>query len=72
MGAAMATLREMIEQLPPELEQEVKDFVEFLIHKHGQSHRNRLRMDWAGSLQEYRGQYTSLELQRAAMQWWGG
>lgn len=68
----MATLREMIEQLPPELEQEVKNFVELLLQRRAQSHRSHLSLDWAGSLQEYRGQCTSLELQRAAMQWWEG
>ena len=29
----MQTLKELIEQLPPELQQEVRDFVEFLLKR---------------------------------------
>mgnify|MGYP000281556471 CR=1 FL=1 len=29
----MKTLKELIDQLPPELQQEVQDFVEFLLEK---------------------------------------
>ena len=31
----------------------------------------RLRLDWAGALRAYRDRYTSLELQRKALEWMG-
>ena len=67
----MQTLEELIDQLPPELQREVRDFAEFLLEKHRRKPRRRLRLDWAGGLKEYRDQYTSLELQKKALEWWG-
>ena len=67
----MQTLKELIEQLPPELQEEVRDFVEFLLNKKVRKRRRKLRQDWAGALRKYRGQYTSLELQKKALEWRG-
>lgn len=58
----MKKIEGMIKKLPPELKQEVEDFVRFLIEKQTQKHGKRLRQDWAGALKDYRDQYTSLEL----------
>jgi len=60
----MKTLEEKIRELPPELRQEVEDFVEFLWEKRMRRvwGGKKLRQDWAGALSEYRKQYTSLEL----------
>jgi hypothetical protein len=33
--------------------------------------RAKLRLNWAEALSEFRGQFTSLELQKKAMEWWG-
>ena len=60
----MPDLKELIEQLPPDLQKEVKDFVEFLLEKRTEKKRTRLRQDWAGALKCYRDQYTSLELRK--------
>jgi len=67
----MQTLKDLIEQLPPELQEEVRDFVEFLLNKKVHKRGRKLRQDWAGALREYRSQYTSLELQRKALEWRG-
>ena len=67
----MDTLTEMIRSLPPELQQEVQDFVEFLIQKHQPGKGKRLRQTWAGGLRKYRDRYTSLELQKKALEWRG-
>jgi hypothetical protein len=61
---------EMIGQLPPELKQEVDDFVEFLRERRARPGRNKPRLDWAGGLSEYRGKFTSVELQHKALDWW--
>jgi hypothetical protein len=64
-------IQEMVEELPPELRAEVRDFVEFLLSKHGQRAGKTLRQDWAGALRDQRQEYTSLELQRQASDWRG-
>uniref|UniRef100_A0A7V4WLH6 DUF2281 domain-containing protein n=1 Tax=Candidatus Caldatribacterium saccharofermentans TaxID=1454753 RepID=A0A7V4WLH6_9BACT len=67
----MKTLEEKIRELPPELRQEVEDFVEFLWEKRMRRvwGGKKLRQDWAGALSEYQKQYTSLELQKKALEW---
>ncbi len=62
---------DMVKALPPELQREVKDFIQFLLEKRVRKPGARLRQDWAGALREYRNQYTSLELQRKALEWRG-
>jgi hypothetical protein len=56
-------------QLPPELQQEGADFAQFLVEKQTRKHGRKLRQDWAGALSDYRDQYTSLELQKKALEW---
>ena len=29
-----------------------------------------MKLDWTGGLKEYRAQYTALELQKEAVDWW--
>ena len=44
----MQTLKELIEQLPPELQQEVRDFVEFLLEKRARrpQAKAQVRLGW--------------------------
>jgi hypothetical protein len=65
------TINEMIKKLPPELQKDVFDFVEFLLEKRAKKMGRRLRQDWAGALRNYRDQYTSLDLQKKALEWRG-
>lgn len=67
----MRTLEELIKELPPELQKEVHDFVQFLLEKRMRKYGRTLRQDWAGALRDYRDQYTSLELQKKALEWRG-
>jgi len=62
----MIGIGEMVKELPPELQQEVEDFVQFLIEKRARKPGRKLRQDWAGALRDYRDQYTSLELEKLA------
>jgi hypothetical protein len=68
---AAKELKELIDQLPPELQQEVRDFVEFLLERRARKRGRKLRQDWAGALRDYRDRYTSLELQEKALEWRG-
>jgi hypothetical protein len=68
----MENIDERVKKLPPELQREVEDFVNFLIEKKVRKHGAMLRQNWAGALKDYRDQYTSLELQKKALEWRGG
>jgi len=67
----MGKIEEIVRELPPELRREVEDFAQFLVNKQGRKTGRKLRQDWAGGLREYRDKYTSLELQKKAMEWRG-
>jgi len=43
----MKPLDEMISKLPPEYQQEVEDFVEFIFQKHIKKTGRKFRLDWA-------------------------
>jgi len=68
----MINLPEQVKQLPPDLQQEVADFVEFLLAKRGTKPRKQPKFDWAGVLQGLRDQYTSVELQHQIAKWRSG
>lgn len=59
----------MLKDLPPNLQQEAEDFIEFLLDKRSERKPKNLNQDWAGALREYRHKYTSLELQKKALEW---
>ena len=63
------TLDRKLELLPPELQREVADFVDFLLAKKVPAKKKKHRLDWVGGLKEYRDQYTALELQKKALEW---
>ena len=65
----MQSLDEMVKKLPPERRAEVMDFVEFLLARVGRKLRRKMTCDWAGGLEDLRGEYTSVELQHKATQW---
>ncbi len=65
----MPTLKEFVEKLPPDLQQEVQDFIEFLLEKQGKKSRGKPRFDWAGALKDMKDQYTSVELQHEISKW---
>jgi hypothetical protein len=67
----MGAIEELIKELPPDLQKEVEDFARFLLERRAQKRGRKLRQDWAGALREYRDQFTSLELQKKALEWRG-
>jgi hypothetical protein len=64
-------LEDLIRKIPPEFQKEIRDFVLFLLEKRTKKTGGKLRQDWAGSLRDFRGQYTSLALQKKALEWRG-
>ncbi len=69
-GVIMGSVEEKFRRLPSELQREVMDFIDFLLRKVKKKPAKKLRLDWAGGLKEYRDKFTSLELQKKALEWW--
>ena len=67
----MKKIDELIEQLSPELQDEVFDFAQSLLKAKAQPKQKKLRMSWAGGLKEFRDEFTSTELQKKSLEWWG-
>jgi len=67
----MQDLLEIIKNLPPDLQKEVEDFANYLVEKKARKQGRKLRQDWAGALKAYRNEYTSLDLQKKALEWRG-
>ena len=65
----MENIEQKIHQLPKYLQQEVIDFIEFLIKKRIHRKKKKPGLAWIGGLKEYRGKYNSLELQKKALVW---
>lgn len=71
MATEAKSLDQLLKDLPPESQAEVRSFVEALIKKREQKSNGYLRQSWAGALEEYRDQFTSLELQKMSLSWRG-
>lgn len=67
----MEALKDLVEQLPPDLQQEARDFVEFLLQRRVKKQKGELKLDWRGALRDLRDKYTSVDLQHKVLQWWG-
>jgi len=60
-------LPELIHDLSPELQAEVRQFVESLLNRREIQPKRKLRQDWANAVTE--NEYSSVELQHMALQW---
>ena len=71
MSTATRPLDELIRELSPDMRDEVRHYVEYLLAKQERHTGKKLRQDWAGALREYRQEYTALDLQAKALEWRG-
>ena len=62
-------IEELLKELPPHLQDEVRDFAEFLLERYSNRPRRKPRFEWAGALAHLRDKYTSVELQHKASDW---
>jgi len=69
MSIATRPLEELIQELPPLLRSEVRDFVEFLLFKHHRPMQRQLRQDWADALKTEPQTSSSVDLQHRALEW---
>ena len=66
----MRSLDDKMRELPLELQQEVERFIQSLADKVRAENATRPRLDWRGALQELGSEYSSVDLQHAALDWW--
>lgn len=71
MSEQLKPLEELVKELSPDSQSEVRDFIKSLLEKRRKKSATKLRQSWAGALGAYREQYTSLELQQKALDWRG-
>jgi hypothetical protein len=69
MATESKPLEQLLKELPPEAQAEVREFVESVIRKRERQTNGPLRQSWAGALEDYREQFTSLELQKKPFDW---
>jgi hypothetical protein len=68
--ARIRSVDEMVRDLPPELKQEVEDFIHFLILRRRKTPGRALRLSWKGALKALAAQYSSVELQHEITRSW--
>ena len=66
----MKSLDDKIRELPPQLQQEVESFIQSLSERAKAKETVQPRLDWRGALQELSGEYSSVDLQHQALDWW--
>jgi hypothetical protein len=71
MSTNSKPLDELVKELPPDSQAEVRELVESLLQKRKKKAPGKLRQSWAGALSEFREEYTSLELQKKSLDWRG-
>ncbi|MBI3987464.1 MAG: DUF2281 domain-containing protein [Lentisphaerae bacterium] len=62
-------IAETVSKMPPQLQKEVEDFVLFLAKRERPRSTRKLLQNWAGALKEYRETFTSVSLQKKALEW---
>ena len=64
-------LAEKIQKLPPELQQNVDDYIDSLLRDLKPKKKKGFKLHWRGALKDMRDEYTSVELQHKISEWWG-
>ncbi|MBA3713809.1 MAG: DUF2281 domain-containing protein [Pyrinomonadaceae bacterium] len=60
MNTRLKPLEELVKELPPASQAEVRNLIESLLEKQKRKPAGKSRQDWAGALSDYRSRYTSL------------
>ncbi len=64
----MQTLDEKIRALPPEMQEELENFVDYLLEKRQRQSKQSFKLRWRGAMRDLRDT-TSVELQHKATEW---
>lgn len=71
MATDVKPLDQLLKELPAGAQDKVRELVEALLAKREIESTRRLSQSWAGALQDYRNQFTSIELQQKSLDWRG-
>ena len=64
------TIEKKIYQLTPDLVTKLDDYIDYLLSRKKVNKSSKLlKQDWAGGLKDYKNNYTSIELQKLALEW---
>ncbi|MBN1967669.1 MAG: DUF2281 domain-containing protein [Anaerolineae bacterium] len=63
-------IADIVRQLSPTQQDELYEYAQTLLEQQRTPKRKYLSQSWAGGLRDLRDQYTSLELQKKALEWW--
>jgi len=65
------TVEQAVQLLPPEIRDQVREFIESLLAEQNKlTEYRKPTLSWRGALQDLKEQYTSVELQHKALEWW--
>lgn len=63
------TIVQQIQDFPPYLLEELSTYVAYLSSKRKTNKERKFRLNWAGAIESEKGNYTSVELQKKALEW---
>ena len=64
-----SSLLDRIKEMPPDIQQEIGDFADFILRKRNPNTESTLSQEWAGALSDLKDKFSSLELQKKALEW---
>jgi len=67
----MESIENRFRQLPPDLQKEVIDFIEFLLARKVLKEQKKPQLQWISGLEDFSEEFTALELQKKALEWRG-
>ena len=70
MEGQWKSIEEAVRLLPSEIRDQVRDYIDSLLEKRVRALGAELRLDWRGALRDLRDQYTAVELEHKAAEWW--
>ena len=69
MATEAKPLEQLLKELPAEAQDKVRELVERLLAKHERDSPRHLSQTWAGALQDFGTEFTSIELQKKSLDW---
>ncbi|MCK9632149.1 MAG: DUF2281 domain-containing protein [Methanoregula sp.] len=70
MSSSCESVEEKIRRLPPDLRNNVLDYIDNLTRQAEQRATGKFRFEWEGCLAHLKTKYTSVDLQHKALDWW--
>ncbi|HKS97016.1 MAG TPA: DUF2281 domain-containing protein [Terriglobia bacterium] len=69
MAKQSKTLEQLVKELPPDRQDEARDFLERLVGERHATPSGKPGLKWAGALADLKDRYTSVDLQHRIARW---